>query len=316
MRRNHTLLSAINAISNDGIPRTYSDTFSSKNEYWTVVINNCRQSRSAEFKPRSFTGKERDEETGYSYFRARYMDHEILTSFLSVDRYADKYPSISPYAYCAWNPIKLIDPTGDTIVIKGSLADNCVEQLRSKHLNISRDSQTGVLSASLKEGYSEKELFDHEAILYEAICGETSKTCNVEITAERTYQHVKKNGEIENRFKFEGTEYSTNLGGSAMGTEYNAVTEAAISRSFIDPILIEQNGYDQGVAHEVIEAYILSFISTDLKIGFDPAFQTKGKPGKDPLIRTACKMTVPARTAPGGLHEFGAKSGMIEHLRW
>ena len=62
-----------------------------------------------------FTGKERDEETGYSYFSARYLDHEILTSFLSVDRYADKYPFISPYAYCVWNPIRLTDPTGDTI---------------------------------------------------------------------------------------------------------------------------------------------------------------------------------------------------------
>lgn len=67
-----------------------------------------------------FTGKERDEETGYSYFGARYMDHELLSSFISVDRYADKYPSVSPYAYCAWNPIRLADPTGDTIVIKGS----------------------------------------------------------------------------------------------------------------------------------------------------------------------------------------------------
>ncbi len=25
---------------------------------------------------------------------------------------ADKYPSISPYAYCAWNPLKLVDPDG------------------------------------------------------------------------------------------------------------------------------------------------------------------------------------------------------------
>ena len=42
-----------------------------------------------------------------------------MTSFLSVDRYAGKYPSISPYAYCAWNPIKLTDPSGDSIVLKG-----------------------------------------------------------------------------------------------------------------------------------------------------------------------------------------------------
>ena len=60
-----------------------------------------------------FTGKERDEETGYGYFGARYMDHELTTSWLSVDPLSDKYPSISPYAYCAWNPIKLIDPDGN-----------------------------------------------------------------------------------------------------------------------------------------------------------------------------------------------------------
>ena len=58
------------------------------------------------------TGKERDEETGYGYFGARYMDHELMTMWLSVDPMADKYPSISPYAYCAWNPVKLVDPDG------------------------------------------------------------------------------------------------------------------------------------------------------------------------------------------------------------
>ena len=59
-----------------------------------------------------FTGKERDEETGYGYFGARYMDHELMTMWLSVDPLADKYPSISPYAYCAWTPIRLVDPDG------------------------------------------------------------------------------------------------------------------------------------------------------------------------------------------------------------
>ncbi len=60
----------------------------------------------------TFTGKERDSETGYGYFGARYMDHELITMWLSVDPLADKYPSISPYTYCAWNPIIAIDPSG------------------------------------------------------------------------------------------------------------------------------------------------------------------------------------------------------------
>ena len=67
------------------------------------------------FYHHSFTGKERDEETGYGYFGARYMDHELMTMWLSVDPMADKYPNISPYAYCAWNPVKLVDPDGRDI---------------------------------------------------------------------------------------------------------------------------------------------------------------------------------------------------------
>ena len=60
--------------------------------------------------------EERDEETGFGYFGARYMDHELMTMWLSVDPLADKYPSISPYAYCNWNPVKLVDPDGEEIV--------------------------------------------------------------------------------------------------------------------------------------------------------------------------------------------------------
>ncbi len=67
------------------------------------------------FYPFVFAGKERDEETGYSYFGARYYDSDLSGLFLSVDPMADKYPSISPYVYCAWNPIKLVDHDGREI---------------------------------------------------------------------------------------------------------------------------------------------------------------------------------------------------------
>jgi RHS repeat-associated protein len=62
------------------------------------------------FRPKS-TGKEKDAETGYHYFGARYYNSD-LSLWLSVDPMSDKYPSLSPYNYCAWNPMKLVDPDG------------------------------------------------------------------------------------------------------------------------------------------------------------------------------------------------------------
>ena len=61
------------------------------------------------------TGKERDSETGFSYFGARYYDSDLMTGWLSVDPMSDKYPNLSPYNYCAWNPVKLVDPDGRMI---------------------------------------------------------------------------------------------------------------------------------------------------------------------------------------------------------
>ncbi|MCH3923596.1 MAG: RHS repeat-associated core domain-containing protein [Bacteroidales bacterium] len=63
-----------------------------------------------------FNGKEKDAESGYNYYGARYYDSEKL-SWLSVDPMSDKYPSLSPYVYCADNPVKLIDPNGKEIWI-------------------------------------------------------------------------------------------------------------------------------------------------------------------------------------------------------
>ena len=58
-----------------------------------------------------FTGKERDEETGYDYFGARNYT-SAASIWLSPDPLLDKYPGISSYAYCAWNPMKYVDPDG------------------------------------------------------------------------------------------------------------------------------------------------------------------------------------------------------------
>ena len=60
----------------------------------------------------TFSAKERDPETGLSYFGSRYYSSD-LDFWLSVDPMSDKYPSMSPYVYCANNPVKLVDPNGE-----------------------------------------------------------------------------------------------------------------------------------------------------------------------------------------------------------
>ena len=60
----------------------------------------------------TFSAKERDSETGLSYFGSRYYSSD-LSIWLSVDPMSDKYASLSPYVYCADNPVKLVDPNGE-----------------------------------------------------------------------------------------------------------------------------------------------------------------------------------------------------------
>ena len=77
-----------------------------------------------------FTGKERDQETGYDFFGARYLS-SILSHWLSVDPLSDKYPNISPYAYCSWNPVNRIDPDGEEWIIGGLASEMQIRKNRS-----------------------------------------------------------------------------------------------------------------------------------------------------------------------------------------
>lgn len=64
-------------------------------------------------QPYKYGGKEFDSMHGINLydFHARQYD-SVLGRFTSVDPLAEKYYNISPYAYCANNPIKNIDPDG------------------------------------------------------------------------------------------------------------------------------------------------------------------------------------------------------------
>jgi len=80
--------------------------------------------------PFLFNGKELDEETGLYYYGARYYNPRESV-FLSVDPKMMKYPAMSPYAYCANNPVKLVDPDGKDFRLR------VYEKDGQKHIEIS-----------------------------------------------------------------------------------------------------------------------------------------------------------------------------------
>ena len=67
-------------------------------------------------QPYKYGGKEFDRMNGLNFydFTARHYDPALIR-FTSPDPLAEKLPGISPYTYCAANPIIFIDPTGKRI---------------------------------------------------------------------------------------------------------------------------------------------------------------------------------------------------------
>ena len=82
----------------------------------------------------TFSAKEKDVETGLSYFGSRYYSSD-LSIWLSVDPMAAKYASLSPYVYCADNPVKLVDPNGEEVIEDnppGGIISNFLNNLENK----------------------------------------------------------------------------------------------------------------------------------------------------------------------------------------
>ena len=69
-------------------------------------------------QPYKYSAKELDPENGLDLYdsQARHYD-PIIPRTTTIDPLAEKYYSLSPYTWCAANPINLIDEKGDSIAV-------------------------------------------------------------------------------------------------------------------------------------------------------------------------------------------------------
>jgi len=102
----------------------YDNKLMSAQDYdaWGYILEGrTYESEQGKFK---FTGKERDEESFYDYFGARYYDARV-GRWGQVEPLFDKFISFSPYSYSVLNPLKFTDILGQgpKITISGNEID-------------------------------------------------------------------------------------------------------------------------------------------------------------------------------------------------
>lgn len=188
----------------------------------------------------SFNAKELDEETGMFYYEARYYAPPIFTS---RDPLFEKYFWISPYAYCANNPVKYVDPSGCKIVITGEDANEAVNQLNNATSEnfIITINQDGSLEyegkAKTRKDRLIKKAIDNQNIIVNI---ETSKT---------------------NMFVWhDGAELPTECGGGYGGNNVKdglVNTDQKVVPSMLDKMDNDVDGISSGLymVHEVAESY-------------------------------------------------------------
>ena len=159
--------------------------------------------------------------------------------FSSPDPLAEKYYSISPYAYCAGNPVKFVDPDGNRVVVKGSGKESVINQLQQRvghTMKLSLDSE-GFINYESK---SDKPLKSFAKRLSTVIDD------NDIIVSVTTREHnITSNG-------FEM------VGGAFMGNivdNESAVAFQEVNPGFLSDIEAVTGTQGQLVMHEITEAY-------------------------------------------------------------
>ena len=80
-----------------------------------------------------YNGKEIQTAAGTDYLDYGFRQYDpTIARWFNIDPKAEKYLALTPYSYCAGNPILYYDNKGDTITIIGTSIDSALKQIQSR----------------------------------------------------------------------------------------------------------------------------------------------------------------------------------------
>ncbi len=233
--------------------RTYSPNITLKTwAFGSPLIGRSYQSDTLNGYRFGFNGKEGDNEInvdGGSYdFGARVYDSR-LGRWLSLDPLQRKYPTLSPYNYCANNPIMFIDPDGKIIKVP-NVADReaVLKMINSRARGVFIFDENGVLSVKTengKKGYSK----EYKDDLIAGINDNNTITIKIATTFQSPLFYEKADG---TKIDSEESETRNVNGGTTVPTQ----------RVFNDHIDIDQSVYIDGKDYNKEKS---PYINTNLK---------------------------------------------------
>ncbi|MCM1176912.1 MAG: RHS repeat-associated core domain-containing protein [Clostridium sp.] len=209
-----------------------------------------------------FNGKESQFLFGTPYldYGARQYDPSIAR-WNAPDPLAEKYYSVSPYAFCCGNPVNFVDPDGEKVIISGELANSALSQLQAKvgkRISLSIDSQGNLSYTNTRRSVPQrsKKLTD--------IIDDNKVTVNLKTTS--------------------GMETSTGklmVGGAFMGNtvlQDKDGTTSVVANQEINPVVLGTADNHTGtpgtlVMHELTEAYQGAIISMNTGVSSPDASQ-------------------------------------------
>ena len=244
-----------------------------KMSYYPFGLQLCDGTTDNNVQSHRYNGKELDKMHGlntYDYGARQY--NPVTARWDRIDPLCEKYYSISPYAYCANNPVKYVDPDGRRVRVTGEYQQEAIRQMSSfvcKGVVLALDKE-GNVSATIEEGIK----LDKNTKKLLAVINDENIKVNLKTVGDETREEITGGA-------FAGNEVKTDEQGQVQVEAFQSVNPKQLA--VVDTYITKKG---TAIVHEVTEAY------EGAKLAMKKGEGSREKGKKNPFYKKAHKNAI------------------------